>query len=146
MTIAFFKSRCLVCWKGFEVPLLPDSSYGDNLYYDKTSNIFSYFSRFDNEEINNCLTDILSKTPEIQILNDNTKGNTARQIVGLMADGDKECVLGFNRCPRCRLKFNSVSNTKTDIKEIGQLSFNHFLKLDNDERQHYLLDRIKNGL
>jgi len=146
MTIAYFKSRCLVCWKGFEVPLLPDSSYGDNVYYDKTAKTFSYFSWFDNKEIENCLTDFLSKNPKLQFTNDDTKGNTARQIVGLMANGDKECVLGYNRCPRCGLKFNSVSDTRTEIKEIETLNFTNFLNLDNNARQQYLLDRTKNGL
>ncbi len=146
MKIAFFKSRCLVCWKGFEVPLLPDSSYGDNLYYDKRTKTFSYFKWFDNKEIENCVTDFLSKNPNFQFLNDNTKGNTARQIIGLMANGDKECVLGYNRCPRCGLKFNSVSNRRIDTGEIEILNFTDFLNLDNNARQQYLLDRTKNGL
>lgn len=146
MTVAFFKSRCLVCWKGFDVPLLPDSSYGDSLYYDKTSKTYSYFSWFDNKEIESCVTDFLSKRSELQFINDDTKGNTARKIVGLMTNGDKECVLGYNRCPRCGLKFNSMSEAKTAIKEIGKLSFTDFLKLDSNERQKYLFDRTKNGL
>jgi hypothetical protein len=146
MTITFFKSRCLVCWKGFEVPLLLDSSYGDNLYYDKSAKTFSYFSWFDNKEIENWVTDFLSKKPELQFSNDNTKGNTARQIVGLMANGDKECVLGYNRCPRCGLKFISVSDKRTEIKEIETLIFTIFLNLDNKARHQYLLDRTKNGL
>ena len=146
MTIAYFKSRCLICWKGFEVPLLSDSSYCNNLYYDKTAKTFSYFSWFDNKEIENCITDFLSKNPKLQLLNDNTKGNTTRQIVGLIADGDKECVLGFNRCPRCGIKFNSVSDTKTKEKKIEQLCFTVFFKLNDNERQQYILDRTKNGL
>ncbi len=146
MTIAYFKLRCLICWKGFEVPLLSDISYRNNLYYDKTAKTFSYFSWFDNKEIENCITDFLSKNPKLQLLNDNTKGNTTRQIVGLIADGDKECVLGFNRCPRCGIKFNSVSDTKTKEKKIEQLCFTVFFKLNDNERQQYILDRTKNGL
>src|SRR5574343_551148 len=145
MTITFFKSRCLVCWKGFEVPLLSDISYRDDLYYDKTAKTFYYFSWFNNKKIENCVKDFLSKKPELQFLNDDTKGNTARHIVGIMANGNKECVLGYNRCPRCGLKFNLVSDTKTGIKEIEQLSFTAFLKLDNNERHQYLLDKTKNG-
>jgi len=148
MTIAFFKTRCLVCWKGFEVPLLPGSSYGETLYYDKTAKTFSYFSWFDNKEIEvqNCVTDFLSKNKEIQYLNDNSKGSTTSQILGLIADGDKECILGYNRCPRCGLKFNWVSDIRTEIKEIGTLQFTHFLNLNNTTRQEYLLNRTKNGL
>ena len=146
MTISFFKSRCLICWKGFKVPLLPESSYGENLYYDKKTKKFSYFNWFDNKEIENCLTDFLSKNLELQFSNDDTKGNTARQIVGLMANGDKECVLGYNRCPRCELKFNFVSDTRTGTDEIEILNFTDFLNLDNSTQQQYLLDKTRNGL
>lgn len=146
MTIAFFKSRCLVCWKGFEVPMLPDSSYGDNLYFDKKAKTFSYFSWFDDKEIQNFVTDFLLKDKKLQCLNDDTKGNTIRQIVGLIADGDKECILGYNRCPRCGLKFNSISDKKTVEKEIDKLRFTDFQKLDKNQRQQFLLERIKNGL
>jgi len=146
MKIAFFKSRCIVCWKGFDVPSLSEISSGDNLYYDKTSKTFSLFKWFDNREIESCITDFLSKKTELQLLNDETKGNTTRKIIGRIADGDKECVFGFNRCPRCGIKFNSVSDTKTEVKEIGHLSFTDFLKLDHIGRQQYLQDRTKNGL
>lgn len=142
MKTTFFKSRCLVCWKNFEVPLLPDSSYGDSLYYDKQTKKFSYFNWFDNTEIEKCIKEFLSKNPKLQFSNDNTKDNIALQIVGFIANGNKECILRY-RCPRCGLKFNSISNTKTGIKEIETLNFTDFLSLDNSAQQQYILNRIK---
>lgn len=146
MRITFFKSRCLVCLKGSEVPLLSDYSYGDSIFFDKKELKYSYFSWFDNTEIESCIKEYFTSNPEIQLLNDNTKGNTAKQIVGLIADGEKEFILNYNRCPRCGLKFIYVSDIKTEIKEIETLQFTCFLNLDNNARQQYILERTKNSL
>lgn len=146
MTISFFKSRCLVCWKDFRVPLLPDSSYGENLYYDKKTKKFYYFNWFDNKEIENCVTEFLSKNQKFKSLNNKTKGNTALQIVGFIANGNKEYVVGYNRCPRCKLKFNFVSDTRTNTDSIEILNFTNFLNLDNSNQQQYIFDKIRNQL
>jgi len=142
MTLAFFKSRCLVCWKGFEVPKLPDSSYGDQLYYDKRLKTFSYFSWFNNKEIEDNLAHFLSQKPDLQLSNNNTQGNTSVQIVALIGDGNNECVLGYNRCPRCGLKVTWVFDTKTAVREVQQLKFTKFLKLDKKQRDQYLYNRL----
>ena len=146
MTVAFFKSRCLICWKQFEIPKLPDSSYGDNLYYDKKDKTFGYFSWFDNKNIEAYINSFLSFNDELQTLNDNTKGNTARQLVGLIADGDNECMLGLFRCPRCGFKLTYTSDTRMTFRDINELSFSKFLSLDAGQRNIYLMDRFKNGL
>lgn len=141
--IPFFKSRCLICWKGFEVPLPPHGPGKLYLYCDKSAREFSCFNRFDNQEIENVIIEWLSKKPDLQFLNDETKGTTALDIAGLLANGNQECVSGYHRCPRCGLKFNLVSNTKACIKEIRQLTFTNFLQLDSKGRQQYLTDKTK---
>ena len=146
MTISFYKSKCLVCWKGFEVPLLSDSSYGDTLYYDKTNKEYYYFNWFDNKEIENSVIDFLNNHQEFQIKNDDDRGNTARKIVGIMADGNKENVIGYNRCPRCGIKFNFVTGRKTEVKEIENLNFSNYLNLDINTRNQILLEKLKNSL
>jgi hypothetical protein len=146
MKVAFFDSRCLICFKGFKVPKLPDSSYGDNLYYDKREKAFSYFSWFENKEIQDIISNFLSTHSEIQARNDDTKGNTAIKLVGLIADGDKEPVFGFNRCPRCAVKLNYVSNNRTSIDTITELSFYNFCTLNEDRRRKFLSAKTKNGL
>lgn len=143
MKIAFFKTRCLVCWKLFEAPVLPDSSYGENLFYDKKQKRFFYFNWFDNKEIENCVNDFLFKNNELKSRNYDRKGIKAKKILEFMANDDKECVLSHNRCPRCGLKFNSISNTKTDIREIEEMNFDFFLNLDKNEREKFLLEKAK---
>jgi hypothetical protein len=146
MVVDFFKSRCLVCWKSSKVPLLTQSFSVYNLYYDISSKTFSYFNWFDNERIQHFVLDFLSKNPNLQTLNDETKGNTTLHIIALMADGDKEYISGYNRCPRCGLKFNFLSDTKTHKGQIETLHFKDFFGLNDNKRQQYLSDRIKNGL
>jgi hypothetical protein len=146
MKIAFFKSRCLVCWKSFEVPKLPDMSYGDYLYYEKSRNEFGYFNWMDNQGKERIIGLFLDTDPELQFKNDEIKGNVVTKIIGLIADGDWEVILGYDRCPRCKFKFNYVSDRRTQIKNIELLQFYKFDALKEDEQIEYIKEKTRTGL
>lgn len=146
MKVAFFKCRCLVCWKGFQVPKLPDSSYGDYLYFNKDTKLYSYFSWFNNsstQDITNLISEFISKNEKLVIANDNSRGKTYGELFGLVSDGNNELINGFNRCPRCNFKLSMDFDTKTDLKEIEELCFTEIRKLDENEIQLLLIEKSK---
>jgi hypothetical protein len=63
-----------------------------------------------------------------------------------MADGNWEPILGFNRCPRCGIKLNSVSNILTEFKEISDLKFVNIFRLNKEEQMQTLVQKTMNGL
>ena len=146
MTASFFKSRCLICLKGFEIPKIDGKPYDSSLYYDKTQKIFAHFTWDNKKEINSLISDFLFANPKFQEKNDDTKGNTVRQLVAVIADGNWEPILGFNRCPRCGIKLNSVSNTVTGFKEISDLTFVNIFRLNKEQQMQTLFQKTKNGL
>ncbi|MEM9829013.1 MAG: hypothetical protein AAF944_00165 [Bacteroidota bacterium] len=146
MKTAYFRSRCLVCWKSFEVPKLSDMSYGETLYYEKSIDEFGYFNWIENQDKEKIISLFLDTDPELQFKNDETKGNIAVKIIGLIADGDWEPILGHSRCPRCKYKFNYVSKRRSQIKNINLLSFKSFDVLKEDEQIEYLKEKTKTGL
>jgi hypothetical protein len=76
-------------------------------------------------------------------MNDNKKGTTIVELYAALADGNKEAVLGFNRCPRCGIKYNRVSFKRNYFDDIKLLEFSNFLALKEDEKVTYL-ERIAN--
>jgi len=146
MTEAFFKSRCLICFKSFEVPKIGCVTYDSSLFYDKTRKLFGHFTWDNKKEINDLIGDFLSLNPKAQEKIDETKGIVVRQLVAFIADGDWEPILGFNRCPRCGIKLNSVSNKMITFKEIEELTFKNIFSLKREQQLQTLFEKTKNGL
>lgn len=143
MKIAYFKTRCFVCWKGFEIIQLPDSAYGEYLFIDYKTRVFRYFNWIGNGEIENVIKLVLSDNEQLQFENDNTKGNTAIRLVGLLADCNFEPIFGYVKCPRCSTRFHSISNNKTRIGEINELTFEKVSLFSESDKVEYLKNEIK---
>lgn len=111
MNIAYFKIRCFVCFKSFEIPKLPDSAYGEYLFCSDGME-FRHFNWFENKDLKNTVEYILSNNFELQVENDNTKGRKAIEIVAKLADGDFNSEFRFSKCPRCKNRFHSYPNKK----------------------------------
>ena len=121
---AFFKCRCFICFKSFEVPLLPDSTYGQWLYTNQKGDFYTY-SLKQSEVAETAIQTILDKSPKLQQENDNSKGNTFVKLVGNASNENADPILGYNKCPRCSFKFHSFPKTKTQIKKINHLSLSN---------------------
>jgi hypothetical protein len=134
MNISYFKTRCFVCFKSFEVPRLPDSAYGEYLF-SNDSNEYQHFNWFENENIRNSVDYILSKNIDLKIENDHTKGNVAIELVGKLADGNFKAESGNSKCPRCKRGFHSHPNIKTNEIEIEALTFSKIQELSLPERE-----------
>lgn len=143
MKIAYFKTRCFVCWKGFEIAQLPDSAYGEYLFIDYKNREFKYFNWFENGEIENVIKHVLAENEKLQLENDNTKGNTAIKLVGLLADFKFEPIFGYVKCPRCSTKFHSFPNNRTRIGEINKLTFEKVSQFSESDKINYLKNEIK---
>lgn len=138
MDITHFKVRCFICFKRFEVPRLPNSAYGEQLF-SNDKNEFRYFNWLDNEDIKNSVDYILSQDADLQIENDRTKGNTVFEIVAQLADGNFKAEFGYSKCTRCKNRLHSQPNTKVAKIAVKLLTFNEISQLDLDEQ----LRRIK---
>lgn len=143
MKISYFKTRCFVCWKGFEVALLPDSAYGEYLFIDYKNREFRYFNWSESGETEKVIKLVFTDNEKLQIENDNTKGNTAIKLVGLLADSDFEPIFGYVKCPRCSTRFHSIPNNKTRIGEINELTFEKVSLLSGNDKIEYLKNEIK---
>ena len=145
MDFPFFKSRCLICWKSFEVPRARDSMNMTKIYFEKRIKTFGYYTWPTNKIVEDDVIDFLSLNQKLQIENDNSKGNAVYRLIGFIADGDWEVVLGFNRCPRCGIKLNHISNAPSLTNEVDELRFDNFLGLDRIHHQEELFKKTING-
>ena len=122
MEVAFFKCRCFICFKSFEVPSLPDSTYGQWLFSNQEKKYFTY-SLGQSENLELAIQETLVSSKKLQIENDNTKGDTFVKLIALASNENSTPILGYNKCPRCGSKLHSNPNTKIGLKEIRHLSF-----------------------
>jgi len=116
------------------------------IYYNKKAKSFSYSIWTKTSDISKLIVDFLSKNERLQTLNDNSKGNTVKKIVGLLADDLCKPAFGNYKCPRCGSCLTSVSSTKTDTKEIAELTHGLILQ-DTNLTTDKLMELLrKNGL
>ena len=123
MEIAEFKVRCYVCWKKFLIPALSDFSYGESLFVNYKTREFRYFYRIENQEVESIITAKLNSDTTLAQKNNNTKGNTALNLVGKLSDGEFEPILSQVKCPRCNIGFHSFPNKKSGLTNIAELTF-----------------------
>ncbi len=141
MKVELFKVRCFICFKGFEIPRLPDSLYGEHFFINHDTWEFRYFSWHNSSEVSNTVEEALKQSFELRCENDNTKGNTTLKLIGKLADGNYEPILGAVKCPRCSLRIQSFPNYRTTQIEVESLTFQYALSLEKPERLKLLLAR-----
>ncbi len=132
MEITVSKARCLICWKGFEVPIFYEIPKDLNLYIDYKTREFRFYNWYTNYnyEIQQIIYDVLKKNNRLQEENDDTRGGTIKSIIGSLADGDFELIYYKVKCPRCKCKIYSNSLlTNRENKKIESLTFNRIVEL-----------------
>ena len=140
MIFHLHKANCKLCFKSFTVPVVKNGF--TILYYNREINTFSFFNWDKDSEIKKLASDIINSNENIQVLNDNSKGGTFKQIISLMADGKWEVVDDNYRCPRCKFRLVNVSSEEKSTIDLNTLSFNNFLSNAKTELSK-LLEKLK---
>jgi DNA-directed RNA polymerase subunit RPC12/RpoP len=143
MKIEHIKTRCFICWKSYEIGQLIDPNNSEHLYIDYKTREYRYYNWGRNKEIEKVILLILDNNKKLQTENDNTKGNTAIELIGLLADYSFEPILGYVKCPRCSTRFHSLKKNKTRIGMVGELTFNNISTFSENEKIIYLKNKLK---
>lgn len=128
MEFFIYKLTCYVCWKSF---LIPDTSKSKNevqIFINYKNREFRFYNLQGNEEINYVLLKKFHSNSELQVKNDNTRGQTYLKEVGKLSEGNFEPVFSSIKCPRCNLKFQSFPKKTLDKVVLDELSFKQILK------------------
>ena len=139
MKIAEFNVRCYICWKIFLIPALCDFNYGEFLFVNYKTREFKHFNRFDKIGIEKIISEKLNSDQELQIKNDETKGNVYLELVGKLSDEKFEPIFSQVKCPRCKIGFHSLPNKKSGITNITELTFEESNKKTIEENLKELI-------
>lgn len=140
MKFHLYKANCKLCFKSFTVPVVKNGF--TILYYFREINSFSFFKWDEDSKIKKIVSDIIDSNVNVQILNDNSKGGTFKQMIALMADGKCELVDDNYRCPRCKFRFVNISAEEKGTIDLDTLTFNNFLSNSKIELTK-LLEKLK---
>ena len=137
MEVSFHSARCYICFKKFEIPVSAKSELG-RIYIDYTNREFRCYLYKNSGNRENIIGKYIDSDVELQVENDNTRGHVAIEMLGVLADGNFKPVYSYINCPRCSLKFHSISRESTKKEKLNQLTFN-FIKNKNDEEMYAIL-------
>lgn len=138
MEITVSKARCLICWKGFEVPIFYDVPKNVNLYIDYKNREFRFYNWYTNYnyEIQQIVFAVLEKNNRLQEENDDTRGGTIKKMIGSLADGDFELIYYKVKCPRCNCKiYSNHLLANREIKKIHSLTFKRIFELYKNKKE-----------
>jgi len=139
--VGFFNCRCLVCWKGFQVPGLSDMSYGEFLFFEKSRKVYGYFALLDHEDLLKLVDTLIERhRPKKEF----GELDVYLKIACLISAGNWEPFLKKSKCPRCGLRFNYTSNDVANFKEIEVLSQSSFLKMSEAKKEEFLNQLLSN--
>ena len=133
MKIATFNARCKR-FHQFQVPLLPDMSYGEFLFSDNFGQTYKYYFGLDDPNWK-LVEEVLKQDFNLSA---SELGERTRQVMGLICD--KEPGIEFYTdqliCPTCQSKSLTLDrNNRIGWTDIDELTFSRFNEQTRSDRE-----------
>lgn len=141
--VGFLNCRCLVCWKGFQVPVLSDFSYGEHLFFERNRKVYGHYNLLYHEDLLRLLDSLIEKhRPKKEF----GKLDTYLKMACLISVENWEPFLKKSKCPRCGLRFNYTSNDVANFRKVEVVNSSNFLKMSKAKKEEFLTQQLSSIL
>jgi hypothetical protein len=123
MKVSIGISKCYICGKRLEVPLIFLLSNDFQFYLNKVNKEIQFYQLKSNPKIEEIVSKQIDSNDNLIFENDDTKGGTFYRLLGELSDTNLIRFHGNIKCDRCKLSFYSKPKESTKFINILPLSF-----------------------